>query len=236
MRVAIVEDEVQAAEILEKYFADYARQEQKQIEVEFFRDPVFFADSYKPAYELILLDIQMPEMNGMKLAQKIRKLDESVFLVFVTSMAQYAIEGYKVSALDYILKPISYFEFSTMLDKVLQRVEESESPSIIVSSKRETHRVNVNRIRYIEIQDHRLFLHMEDEVLEVWGTLTSIAAMLPEKSFSRVNAGQLVNLNAVIGVRDEMVLLPGVKLPLSRRRKKDFCADLAFYFGEKGHV
>lgn len=237
MNVAIVEDDSQAAETLKRYFSNYAEQHQQKINVITYGDPVEFLSCYRANFDVLVLDIQMPGINGMRLAERIRSQDAEVIIVFVTSMAKYAVDGYKVGAIDFLLKPVSYFEFSKMLDKVLRGLARRELPSVMVNMKREIRRLPAASIHYIEVQDHRLYIHMDDgDVVEAWMSLAQIERVLPAAMFSKINVGVLVNLNAILGVRNEQVILPNAALPLSRRRKKELCKELAFYFGENSHV
>jgi DNA-binding LytR/AlgR family response regulator len=141
-----------------------------------------------------------------------------------------------VEALDFILKPISYFEFSNMMDKVVKTLQQREFDSLIVCTNRETRRIRVAQVAYIEVQRHKLFYHLQDEVLEAWGSLAALEESLPDKMFSRINSGTIVNLNHVLSVREDEVVLSKETLPLSRRRKKEFLSDLAHYFGEERSV
>ncbi len=237
MRAAIVEDECPATERLKQYCADYGAEKRRQIKADSFSDPAAFLEQYSPAYDLVLLDIQMPGMNGMRLAERLRETDSEVLIVFVTNMAQYAVQGYRVAALDFILKPISYFQFSQMMDRVFRCLEQRRPASLVVTSRRETYRIPVAEICYIESQNHKLLIHREDSVLEAWTALSAVEENLPPRQFSRINAGTLVNLGKVAGVRrDNVQLLSGEELPIARRRKKEFCADLAYYYGEKSYV
>lgn len=237
MRVGIVEDEGHALDTLQNFFEKYKEQTRRHIKVDAFQDSVKFIGQYRMIYDLLLLDIQMPDLDGMRLAEKIRDIDSKVLIIFVTNMSQYAVKGYKVGALDYLLKPVTYFEFSTALDKAFRCLDNQESVSLIISTKREKRRLLASDIIYIEILNHKLEFHMNEETIEVWGTLASVESELPARMFSKVNAGTIVNLNMVVGVCDDSVRLAnGEKLPVSRRRKKEFCADLAFFFGEKSYV
>ena len=87
---------------------------------------------YSADYDLILMDIEMAFLNGMKAAEKIRELDKDVVIIFITNMPQYAIQGYKVNALDYMLKPISYFSFSESMGRALHRVKVQEKEFITI--------------------------------------------------------------------------------------------------------
>ena len=123
LRAAILEDDPSAVQRVRQFVSKYAQEKEQLIEVVHFPTPSSFFAEFKSQYDLILLDIQMPEMNGMKAAEKIRLSDQRVLLVFITRLSQFALEGYKVHALDYLLKPVSYFDLSYMLDKAFQQLQ-----------------------------------------------------------------------------------------------------------------
>ena len=122
IRVAIVEDEAEIREQLMGYVQRYTRQYGTAFEVKTFADGLEILEDYRPAYDLILLDIEMKHLDGMETARRIRELDPEVMLVFITNMAQYAIKGYAVGALDYVLKPVPYFAFSQQLRKAEEQL------------------------------------------------------------------------------------------------------------------
>lgn len=111
-RIAIVEDEAAVREQLAGYVQRYTRQYGTQFEVTMFTDGVEILEDYRPVYDIIFLDVEMQHLDGMETARRIRELDSDVLLIFITNMAQYAIKGYAVGALDYVLKPVPYFAFS----------------------------------------------------------------------------------------------------------------------------
>lgn len=175
----------------------------------------------------------MPGMNGMKGAQKLREVDPDVPIVFVTNMARYAVKGYSVSAVDFIVKPVGYFDFSTMLDKVRRLRAAAQEQYIAVSSAGVLRRVLVSHIRYVDVYRHKLTIHTVDGDVEVWGALSDIEAQLPQEGFARCNNSYLVNFKYVDGVEKEEVVIGSDRLPVSHLRRKEFVAALARYLGAR---
>ena len=105
-RIAIVEDEAPCREELRGYIERYGQEHGQEFSVYPFADGSEILQNYEPRYDVILLDIEMPRVGGMEAAQAIREVDENVVLVFITNMAQYAIKGYSVGALDFVMKPV----------------------------------------------------------------------------------------------------------------------------------
>ena len=122
-KIAVVEDNDAMREQLCGFIAQYARESGRQLDVTAFADGAEIVDPYRPGFDIIFLDIEMPTLGGMPTAERIRQVDPDVVLVFVTNMAQYAIRGYEVDALDFVLKPVSYYQFSTKLERALQRIQ-----------------------------------------------------------------------------------------------------------------
>ena len=125
IRVAIVEDEREVREQLAEYLRRYERQFGRMFEVSLFEDGDEIVSDYRAVYDIILLDVQMRRMDGMAAAEAIRKVDKDVLLIFITNMAQFAIKGYAVDALDYVLKPVPYFAFSQQIQKAVNRLQEA---------------------------------------------------------------------------------------------------------------
>ena len=152
VRIAIVEDDRHDREALKKCLSRYEKENQVKFSLTEFQDGEDIVTDYTASYDLIILDIEMAFLNGMKAAEKIRELDTNVIIIFITNMAQYAIRGYAVDALDYVLKPVSYFAFSQRLNRAISRMKKRETKMIMVNIKGGTVRINIANIYYIESQ------------------------------------------------------------------------------------
>ena len=156
IHVAIVEDEEKEQVALKSHVERFAVENHMSFEVDVYSDPVHLLDGYQPVYDIIYMDIQMPHINGMEAAHRLRALDQKVLLVFVTNLAQYAVEGYEVSALDYVIKPVQYYSFAMKLTRALWRMEQADEDALNISTSGGTARVSLRDLKYIEVRDHLL--------------------------------------------------------------------------------
>ena len=133
-RIAVVDDQPDMRQQLCSMIDQYSRENNCMLEVTAFSDGAQIITNYCKGFDIIFLDIEMPELGGMDAAERIRTVDPDVVLVFVTNMAQYAIRGYEVDALDFVLKPVNYYQFSTKLARALQRVQRRKGGQIALQT------------------------------------------------------------------------------------------------------
>lgn len=188
-------------------------------------------EGYQPDYDLLLLDVEMPKLNGMDAAEKIRETDEDVVIMFITNMAQYAIRGYSVGALDFVVKPVDYFTFSMKLKRALNRVKKKEISSILLTLPDAVKKIELRQIYYVEVQDHMLHYYTDEGELVMRGTLQSAEKSLPSRLFAKCNHWYLVNLMHVKEVRKNIVMVGSFSLEISRRNRAGFLKALAEYMG-----
>ncbi len=231
MKIAVVEDDARNREVIRSFLLRYAREHMLQFETAEFPDGAAIADGYRPLYDIIFLDIEMPYLDGMKAARLIREQDEHVILVFITNVARYAVKGYEVQALDYILKPLSYESFSSKLDRIVKIARRREEKNALLSTAEGVKRLPVSHIFYAEAARHQVVYHTEEGNLAVRGSLKDAEQMLEGCGFEKCNSGFLVNLRHVRGVTDDFALVGSDRLPMSRARKKSFMQALAAYIG-----
>ena len=162
-RIAVVEDDKTYAAQLKEYLARYGEETGHKITVTVFQDGEDIVTDYSADFDIILMDVEMAFMDGMTAAEKIREKDREVIIIFITNMPQYAIQGYRVDALDYVLKPISYFAFSQRIDRALMRVKRKETTYLTVAQKGGMRKLDVSKISYVEVRDHLLIYHLPAE-------------------------------------------------------------------------
>lgn len=119
VHIALVEDDVKAAETIQKYLDRYEAENQIKFDVTTFSNAIPLLENYTADYDIIFMDIRMPYMNGMDAAHRLRAIDSKVILIFITSLTQYAVAGYEVEALDYIVKPVNYYDFALKLARAI---------------------------------------------------------------------------------------------------------------------
>lgn len=135
IKIAIVEDEDIYVSTLMQYLEEFEKSIGETLEITVYRDGDGIIADYKAQYDIILMDIGMRFVDGMTAAEEIREIDSEVIIIFITNMTQYAIRGYEVDALDYILKPVSYFSFSQKLGRAIYRMKRREKKFITVTVK-----------------------------------------------------------------------------------------------------
>jgi DNA-binding LytR/AlgR family response regulator len=231
INIAIVEDDEQSAEKIKSYIEQFGKQSEHSLSVKHFKDGLDFLENYHSEFNIVFMDVEMPFMNGMEVAKKMRKIDTRAVLIFVTNMAQYAIEGYEVDALDYMVKPVEYFNFSVKLKKAIKNLDKRTDDNILLMRPNGFVRLSINSIIYIEVNDHKLLFYTDNAIHEIRGTLSAYESRLTPFGFSKCNHCYLVNLKYVKSVDEEFVTLAnGEQLQISRPKRKKFMEDLKGFY------
>ncbi len=234
IRIGIVDDDAASASLLEKYLHRYEAEHGETFALTLFSDGAELLKAYRPDFDILLLDVEMPELDGLSAAEQIRLVDPEVILIFITNAAQHAIRGYEVDALSYVLKPVSYFAFAEQVRKSLGRLHSRAAASVVLRIAGGFVRVSTEDIVFLESAKHRTIVHTLDGKHSVVGPLKDLEAVLEGQPFFRCNSGYLVNLRHVVAVQESSVLLVGGHdLLVSRARKKPFLAALTDYLGAR---
>lgn len=233
MKIAIVEDNQDEQNRLISCINQYSEEFNIPIDITTFSDGVQIVDKYAANFDMIYFDVEMPLMDGMTAAKKIRKMDDKIIIVFVTNYVQWAIEGYSVNARDFLLKPISYFNFKEHFTKIVSKMASNEKKSITLKVNSGYRKIHLDDIYYIESEGHYLNFYLLNNTLTILDSMKKIEEQLAEDDFYRCNNGYIVNLKHVTGIEKNIVHLGKFNVQVSRPRKKDFLSALTNYIGSE---
>lgn len=232
IRIAIVEDDKNYADSLKKYIRRYEEESGRHFLTAVFQDGEDIVENYTADYDIILMDIEMRFMDGMTAAEEIRKHDSEVVIIFITNMPQYAMKGYAVEALDYVLKPINYYAFSQRIDRALSRLTHRSRKYLSISYKGGIKKLDISDILFIEVQNHDLIYHTKTGDFLVRGTMKEAEESLREEPFFRCNKCYLINLEYVSSLEDNCVMVGKEQVQVSRARRKELLDVLNNYINE----
>jgi len=231
LRIAVVEDDPSALAQIQQFLSQYQLERGAALTVYPFRDGGELLADYRPVYDIIFLDIEMPRVDGMTAAETIRRTDRNVVIVFITRMAQYAVQGYSVGALDFVLKPLSYYTFCVKLDRAVQLVDRRRKSHVMLPLPDGAVRLDTRQIYYVEIQDRRLHYYTDQGVYTLRGSMKQAESQLAGRHFVRCNYWYLVNLFHVTEVKRDVAVVAGHELEISRRTRSAFLSALTDYLG-----
>ena len=232
IRIAIVEDEKNSSDLLVNYLEKYSNDKNIRFDVKTFFSCNQILNNYNNNFDIIFMDIELPDGNGLETIRKIREVDKNVIVVFVTNMAQYAVKGYEVRAFDFIVKPVTSYNFYIKLDNILNLFEQKKDDEIWISNKDGKMKLNISSIYYIEVIQHMCIYHTKDGNYKATGSLNNIEKTLSKYNFSLCNRCYLVNLRYVTSVKKGFVLIDNEELIISRAKQASFMKDLNDFLAE----
>lgn len=232
LRIAVVEDDAPTREKLCTLIRDHAVSKGKDLAVTPLEDGSSLLGGALSEYDIIFLDIMLPGLTGMEVAERIRAGDSDVVLVFVTNAAQYAIKGYAVGALDFVLKPVNPYEFLVKLERALERAAQRRQRPITLQTADGVQVLSSRDILYVETRDRKLFYHTTRGCFAVRSSMQSAEALLGSLRFVRCNQCYLVNLRHVQSVQGDFVTVGRDRLEVSRRQRAAFLEAMLQYVGD----
>ncbi len=234
IRIAMVEDEEEYAKTIRRYCSRYNAEKHTDIDLVWHDNPVAFLEGYRGDCDVVFMDVVMPLMDGMTCARRLREMDGNVLLCFITSMAQYAIHGYEVGALDYVVKPIAYEEFAMKMDRLGRLLERQGAKTYLINSRSAVRRIDLRDLYYVEVYSHSLLFHTAQGDIEAYGKLSALEEDERFQRFLRVTPSHLVNSAYISSVEEDTLTVHGTAIPISRRRKKECLERLAMIMGGVG--
>ncbi len=231
LRIAIVEDEDKVRQEIKEYIAMFERESGQQILVEEYADGLDLTENYKAQYDAIFCDIQMKHMDGMRASEAIRNVDRDVCIIFVTNLAEYAIQGYEVAASGFLIKPINYTMLKRYLVRLVETVGEKEKKYLVVEEKSGIRRFLLKDIYYITHENHYLCIHTVHGEESVRLSVHEVEEELEYLHFVKCNSGTIVNLEHVLTIRGNEIVVGDTTLLISRSRKKAVSEAMNCYLG-----
>lgn len=231
-RMLIVEDTPAEADLLRSYLLRYAREKDLSFHIEVLGSALEFINSHHTA-DLVFMDIHMPGINGMEAAEILRTYDQATPIVFVTNLAQYAVQGYQVDAVDFVVKPVEYHDFAMRMDRAMRLVERNAGSTVALPTQDGMRVVRQRDISYVDMLKHDVIYHLAGgECLRERGSLRAAEARLDSQAFLRISSGCLVNMARVARIgRESVVTDDGTELFFSRSQKRRALEKLANYVG-----
>lgn len=228
--VAVCDDEAYFSDVLYHYILTYANERKIEVECDIYSSGLVLAEAVHNGkqYDMIFLDVEMPEINGLATATLLRQYADFVVICFVTSFEAYALEAYKINAEGYILKPVDYKELKRVIDKSRILIdyhnnkEEARKRYIEVEVGRATETIDITSVLYLEKRRNQCIIHLQDREITCYQTLAKIYERLNQNDFLYTHQGYIVNLNYIKEVKSDCVCLGNsIDVPLSRGKMKE---------------
>lgn len=224
IKIALVEDNEDCVKHFKELTARLTKERNEEINLFRFSDGLEFLESYQGEYDMIFLDIEMPHIDGLQVAKKLREVDAVVPLIFVTVMAQLAIKGYEVNAMDFIVKPIAYQNFKMKVEKAFAARHKDKSVVIQLFDNEGTRQyIDSAEIEYVESIGHRCEFHTARGTFHRYISVSKLEKDLAGCKFLRSANSFLLNSGYIRMIKnDSVVMRGGATFPISRARKKKF--------------
>ena len=233
IRCAVCDDETLFRERITMGIQEYAKAKRITCSIDTFSGGEELFKTQRPDYDVYFLDIQMQEIDGMKIAGMIREKNDKAVIVFISGYIQYASRGYRVNAIRYILKSQFDEEFNDCMDAVIAKLEINEEVlEIRVDTKQVL--VKVSEIMFIENVKRKVYIYMKDRkktVYETYAKITELANELHDSGFIYCHLAYLVQAKEIAEITpSEFVLFSGDRVPISRQRYAQ--AQKEYYFNK----
>lgn len=221
IKIAICEDEKDQQELLKAHIEKIFKGISIKYSLYVFNSGEELLENYPKDIDIVLLDIQMGQINGMDTARKIRLLDNKVEIIFITSLIEYALEGYEVRAYRYLIKPVKYENLKENIINCIKEVD-IKNKYIIVKEQGSQIKIDINEITYIEVQKEIITIHTLNKVYKIKGTMNNIEKEINCSRFCRCHKSYLINLEHINSIKQYVAMLENSEeVPISRHRFKE---------------
>lgn len=232
-KIGICDDETAFIRVLKENLEQYAQETGREFCCFVYHDGSELLKQYNAEYDLIFMDIKMEQLNGLKTAEEIRRIDSTVGIVFLTSLKQYVWKGYEYNAVNYLLKPVKYGVLKMELDHWFSRYQGKDEPYFCFSNDQGRYKVLYKNLSYAETNKRNVMLHFEGQKQVIYKNMKEIASLLcSRQGFAQCHQSFVVNLSYVKDVKGlDLILTTGACIPISQPKRKEFMIKLTDYWG-----
>ena len=232
-RILIVEDTPAEEAVLHAHIERYAKEHDLDLSIVWHKSSFDVAGGDVRGFDLIFLDIDLPGIDGMEAARAFRTYDERTPIIFVTNLANYAIRGYEVDALDFVVKPVAYYDFALRMDKAIRVIRRRAGRTVSILMDGILRVMPASDLTFVEVSNHNLAYHLASgEVITARGTLSKLEKELADSSFVRISNSCLANMVHIRQIRGANLHMDdGNDIYFSRSRKKPAMETIARYLG-----
>lgn len=232
--VVICDDEQAFINRMKEYIIRFSEETKEEFSVREFTSGQTLLNTYNANFQIIFLDIKMPDLDGIETAKRIRLMDSNVIIIFLTSLIKYVLAGYSVNAANYLIKPLDYKKFKIEMEKAVLRSISIKNGYISVKNDRGFYKICLSTLKYVETYQRNTMIHTMKEDIISYKKMQEHEKDLEGYPFVRCHTSYIVNLqyiDSVIGY--DITLSTGEIIPISKQKKKDFMQNLAEYLGSE---
>ena len=221
VNIVICENDKNDQEFVRSKVVDILDDLNIEYEIKIYNSGENLIEEYKRNADIILMDIQMDGIDGMETAREIRKVDDKVEIIFITSFVEYALEGYEVKAYRYLLKPVKDEDLKTSLINCLNDINLLKK-SIVIKEGDTRVKLSLKDIMYIEVQKNDITVHTLNGIYETKGTMSNFESEINSDTFIRCHKSYLVNLEYIKSIKRYTAILENdEEIPLGRNKYKE---------------
>ncbi len=235
IKIAIIDNDLKSVKRVERVVEEAFSKYNEAVKLCVFENPLNFLTDYDSSYDLVVSEMEYPHTNGIDVVTKLRRVDEQVCVVFFTECTKYAIHGYTVCALDYLLKKyedkLLVERFSRLYEWILKNKNEH---SLVIVQEGVYHKIPIRSVKYVEVNSHVLSYHTANGKLVVRGNLNDVADQLKEHDFVRIHKSYIVNMAEITSIdKKQVTVSTGDELPLSRSNRNEIISTVFDYIKSK---
>lgn len=232
INIAICDDEQTSLNSIERLVADFFSSQNIKINISLFSSGEELLSSDRDI-DILFLDIQMKQLNGIETAKKIRNKRYKCFLIFITVLKEMVFQSFEVQPFDYMLKPIQYYSFKKTMERLLLSMKSADKENLLIQRGTESSIVSFKEIIYCEIINRKIYLHLKSaNVIDYYDRIENLEKKLDNRFF-RCHRSYLINMQYLISYKNGLAyMIENHQIPVSRLRSKEFSNVILKYMKE----